>query len=209
MTAVTERPAAGRPDPGTADGAAADDAENGGRPAVGGATVWLTGLPSAGKTTLARAVAEQLAGAGRDVQVLDGDEMRGYLSAGLGFSRADRDTNVLRIGYVARLLALHGVTVLAPVIAPYAAARAQVRALHEQAGVPFLEVHVAAPVQVCAERDVKGLYAAARAGTVTHLTGVDDPYEPPADPELRVDTAALSLEQSAAAVLEQVLGVLR
>lgn len=170
-----------------------------------GMTVWLTGLPSAGKTTLARAVADQLAGLGRDVQVLDGDEVRTYLSRGLGFSRADRDTNVRRIGYVARLLASHGVTVFAPVIAPYAQTRAEVRALHTEVGIPFLEVHVDAPVEVCAERDVKGLYARQRAGSLDHLTGVDDPYEVPAEPDLRVDTATQTLEDSTAALLARVL----
>jgi adenylylsulfate kinase len=170
--------------------------------APSGLTVWLTGLPSAGKTTLARAAAEQVAAEGRPVQVLDGDEIREYLSAGLGFSREDRDTNVRRIGFVARLLASHGVIVFAPVIAPYAAARAEVRALHEDVGIPFLEVHVAAPVEVCAERDVKGLYAKQRAGEVAHLTGVDDPYEVPEHPDLRLDTSTQTLAESAAAVVE-------
>ena len=181
---------------------AADVVEN----APTGMTVWLTGLPSAGKTTLARAAAEQLAGAGRDVQVLDGDEIREYLSAGLGFSREDRDTNVRRIGFVARLLASHRVTVFAPVIAPYAATRAEVRALHEEVGIPYLEVHVATPLDVCAERDVKGLYAQQRAGEVNHLTGVDDPYEVPTDPDLRIDTAGQTLEQSTEQLVAAVTG---
>lgn len=180
----------------------AEDAMNLGE---SGLTVWLTGLPSAGKTTLARAAAEQLLGAGRDVQVLDGDEIREYLSAGLGFSRADRDTNVLRIGYVARLLAQHGVTVLAPVIAPYAAARARVRGLHEEVGLPFLEVFVDAPVEVCSGRDVKGLYAQQAAGTISHLTGVDDPYEPPTAPDLHLRTAHLSLDESTAQLVRAIL----
>ncbi len=174
--------------------------------APSGMTVWLTGLPSAGKTTLARAAAERLAGEGRDVQVLDGDEIRAYLSAGLGFSREDRDTNVRRIGYVARLLASHRVTVFAPVIAPYAAARAEVRALHEEVGIPYLEVHVATPLDVCSERDVKGLYARQRAGEVSHLTGVDDPYEVPTDPDLRIDTAGQSLEESTGQLVAAVVG---
>jgi adenylylsulfate kinase len=173
--------------------AAADEAVD---QAPTGMTIWLTGLPSAGKTTLARAAADELAGSGRRVQVLDGDEIRTYLSAGLGFSRADRDANVRRIGYVARLLASHGVTVFAPVIAPYAATRDEVRALHDEVGIPYLEVHVAAPVEVCAERDVKGLYARQRAGEIEHLTGVDDPYEEPQRPDLRVDTATLSLAEA-------------
>lgn len=170
-----------------------------------GMTVWLTGLPSAGKTTLARSVADELAGRGRPVQVLDGDELRAYLSPGLGFTRAERDTHVRRVGYVARLLASHGVIVFAPVIAPYARARAEVRQLHEEVGIPFLEVHVAASVEVCAERDVKGLYARQRAGELEHLTGVDDPYEAPESPDIRLDTARQSLAQSTETLLARVL----
>jgi adenylylsulfate kinase len=186
-------------------GAVVADAERAAQIGRSGVTVWLTGLPSAGKTTLARAAAEQLTAAGRDVQVLDGDEVREFLGRDLGFSRADRDTNVLRIGYVARLLALHGVTVLAPVIAPYQQARAEVRAQHEQAGIPFVEVHVAAPVEVCVERDVKGLYARQRAGEISHLTGVDDPYESPAAPDLRVDTGRLTLDESTRLLVTRLL----
>ncbi|MFF1549150.1 adenylyl-sulfate kinase, partial [Streptomyces sp. NPDC058291] len=129
-----------------------------------GATVWLTGLPSAGKSTLARAVAERLAAAGRRAEVLDGDEVRRFLSQELGFTREDRHTNVTRIGFLAQTLASHGVLVLAPVIAPYAASRAAVRARHAAGGTEYLEVHVATPVQVCSVRDVKGLYAKQAAG---------------------------------------------
>ena len=154
-----------------------------------GSTVWLTGLPSAGKSTIARALAVQLRAEGRQVELLDGDELRSHLTADLGFSRVDRDANVRRVGYVARLLARNGVTVLVPVIAPYAAARAEVRADHEADGTVFVEVHVATPLDVCAVRDVKGLYAKQRAGELSGLTGVDDPYEIPQAPELRLDTA--------------------
>ncbi|WP_327071737.1 adenylyl-sulfate kinase [Kitasatospora sp. NBC_01302] len=163
-----------------------------------GATVWLTGLPSAGKTTLALAVAERLRAEGRRVEVLDGDEIREFLSKGLGFTREDRHTNVTRIGFVAEKLASHGVTVLAPVIAPYADSRAAVRELHVAKGTELLEIHVATPVELCAERDVKGLYAKQAAGELTGLTGVDDPYEVPAAPELRLQTQGRSVAESAA-----------
>lgn len=167
-----------------------------------GATVWLTGLPSAGKSTVARAVADRLRAAGRRVEILDGDEIRTNLSAGLGFSRADRDTNVRRIGWVARLLASHGVVALVPVIAPYARARDEVRAAHEAASVPFVEVYVATPVEVCSVRDVKGLYAKQARGEISGLTGVDDPYEPPAAPELTLRTDEAGLDDCAAAIVD-------
>ncbi|MBB5958558.1 adenylylsulfate kinase [Saccharothrix tamanrassetensis] len=165
-----------------------------------GRTVWLTGLPSAGKSTIAAAVAERLRADGRPVEVLDGDEMRRSLTADLGFSRADREENVRRIGCVAGLLARNGITVLVPVIAPYAADRDQVRAAHRAQDVPFSEVYVATPVDVCADRDVKGLYARQRAGELTSLTGVDDPYEPPVDPELRVPAHTQPVSESVEAV---------
>ncbi|MBP8537747.1 adenylyl-sulfate kinase [Streptomyces sp. MK37H] len=169
-------------------------------PTTTGATVWLTGLPSAGKTTIAYALAERLRGEGRRVEVLDGDEIREFLSSGLGFSREDRHTNVQRIGFVAELLASHGVTVLVPVIAPYGDSREAVRKRHQREGTPYLEVHVATPVEVCSERDVKGLYAKQAAGELSGLTGVDDPYEAPADPDLRIETHRNSVQESAAEV---------
>jgi len=169
-----------------------------------GATVWLTGLPSAGKTTIARALAVRLRAAGAKVEVLDGDELRTHLTAGLGFSRADRDTNVRRVGFVARLLARNGVTVLVPVIAPYADSRAEVRAQHDTEGTAFIEVHVATSLDVCSQRDVKGLYAKQRAGEVSGLTGVDDPYEIPQFPEVRLETEGRTVEEAA----EQVFAAL-
>jgi adenylylsulfate kinase len=165
-------------------------------PARRGATLWFTGLPSAGKSTIAHALAQDLNAAGERVQVLDGDEVRPHLSAGLGFSREDRDINVTRIGWVARMLASHGVIVLVPVIAPYAAARDAVRDDHGRLAVPFAEVHVATPLEVVEARDVKGLYARARSGDLQGLTGVDDPYEVPTQAELVVDTASVDLETS-------------
>ncbi|MFF0446638.1 adenylyl-sulfate kinase [Streptomyces sp. NPDC004609] len=168
---------------------------------VTGATIWLTGLPSAGKTTIALALAERLREGGRRTEVLDGDEIREFLSAGLGFSREDRHTNVQRIGFVAELLASHGVTVLVPVIAPYADSREAVRGRHAAAGTPYVEVHVATPVEVCSVRDVKGLYAKQAAGEISGLTGVDDPYEEPVSPDLRIESQHQSVQESAAALL--------
>ncbi|MFE5857629.1 MULTISPECIES: adenylyl-sulfate kinase [unclassified Streptomyces] len=165
-----------------------------------GATIWLTGLPSAGKTTIALALAERLAADGRRVEVLDGDEIREFLSAGLGFSRADRHTNVQRIGFVAELLASNGVTVLVPVIAPYADSRDAVRKRHGAEGTSYVEVHVATPLDVCSERDVKGLYARQAAGQISGLTGVDDPYEVPLAPDLRIESQHQTVQESAAAL---------
>lgn len=173
----------------------APDTSVGSRAGVG-ATLWLTGLPSAGKTTLARALADRLAPSGRAVEILDGDAVRPVLSTELGYSRADRDANVARIGWVAQLLARNGVLVIAAVVSPFAQARDAVRDAHDEAGVPFLEVHVATPLEVCEQRDVKGLYARQRGGGMAGLTGVDDEYEAPRDPALRLDTAARSLDES-------------
>jgi adenylylsulfate kinase len=173
-----------------------DDGEND----VTGATIWLTGLPSAGKTTIARELAGRLEDEGHRVEVLDGDEIREFLSAGLGFSREDRHTNVQRIGFVAELLAGHGVKVLVPVIAPYADSREAVRKRHQREGTAYVEVHVATPVAVCSARDVKGLYAKQAAGEITGLTGVDDPYEEPDSPDLRIESQHQTVQESATAL---------
>ncbi|MET9408998.1 adenylyl-sulfate kinase [Streptomyces sp. NPDC002935] len=165
-----------------------------------GATVWLTGLPSAGKTTIAYELAGRLREEGHRVEVLDGDEIRTFLSAGLGFSRADRHANVQRVGFLAELLARNGVKALVPVIAPYADSRAVVRGRHRDSRAPYLEVHVATPVEVCSVRDVKGLYAKQAAGELTGLTGVDDPYEAPESPDLRIESHTQTVRESAAAV---------
>jgi adenylylsulfate kinase len=167
-----------------------------------GRTIWLTGLPSAGKSTIAEIVAEDLRAEGERVEVLDGDVIRTYLSKGLGFSKEDRDENIRRIGFVASLLARNGVKVLVAAISPYREVRDEVRALHG-AG-EFLEVHVATPVEVCSQRDVKGLYAKQRAGEMKGLTGVDDPYESPLSPELRLETQNETARESA----DRVLGIL-
>ncbi|MFI5975284.1 adenylyl-sulfate kinase [Streptomyces sp. NPDC051452] len=165
-----------------------------------GATVWLTGLPSAGKTTIAHELADRLRAEGHRAEVLDGDEIRAFISAGLGFTREDRHTNVQRIGFVAELLARNGVKALVPVIAPYADSRDAVRERHAKNATPYLEIHVATPVEVCSERDVKGLYAKQAAGELTGLTGVDDPYEEPRTPDLRIESQHQTVRESAASV---------
>jgi adenylylsulfate kinase len=171
------------------------------RPPAHGVTVWFTGLPSAGKTTIAGLVGRRLAEHGLPVEVLDGDVVRAHLSRGLGFSKADRDENIRRIGYVAGLLTGHGVTVLVSAISPYRAVRDEVRAAIECVG-GFVEVHVATDLATCRARDVKGLYAKHARGELRGLTGVDDPYEPPLTPELVLDTATETPQESAARVLE-------
>jgi len=162
-----------------------------------GFVLWLTGLSGAGKSTVAAKLAPALAERGHRVELLDGDEVRTNLCQGLGFSREDRDTNIARIGYVAGKLAKHGVAVLVAAISPYRQARDLVRAEVDN----FVEVHVAAPVQTCAERDPKGLYAKALSGEIKHFTGVSDPYEPPLAPEIVLHTEAESVDES----VEQVI----
>lgn len=168
-----------------------------------GAILWLTGLSGAGKSTLAAALARELAAEVRDHELLDGDEVRTFLSAGLGYSRADRDTNIRRIGYVARLLAKHGVLVIVSAISPYRATRDELRAASAAAGHAFVEVYVNASLETVTARDVKGLYAKARAGEIASFTGVSDPYEPPLAPDVEVRTDQLSVEACVAAILEK------
>ncbi|PRY01852.1 adenylyl-sulfate kinase [Allonocardiopsis opalescens] len=169
-----------------------------------GLVVLFTGLSGSGKSTVARGLADSLAEAGRRVSLLDGDVVRRLLSAGLGFSRSDRELNIRRIGYVAAEVARHGgVAVCAP-IAPYAATRAEVRAMAEEVG-GFVLVHVATPIEVCEARDTKGLYAKARAGEITEFTGVSDPYEEPADADLTVDTSDLTVDEAVARVFDHLV----
>ena len=165
-----------------------------------GGIVWMTGLSGAGKSTLSTAIAARLAPL-RPVELLDGDDVRTFLSAGLGFSRADRDTNVHRIAYVARMLAKHGVLVLSAVISPYADTRAAIAKLSRDAGHDFVEVFVNAPLATVAERDVKGLYKKAMAGEIGNFTGVSDPYEAPTSPAVEVFTDRETLEESAAKIV--------
>jgi adenylyl-sulfate kinase len=156
------------------------------RHGLAGATVWFTGLSGSGKSTLADAVAVRLLELGQPAYVLDGDNVRHGLNADLGFSAAERTENVRRIGEVAALMADAGLTVLVPVISPYRADRQRARAAHETAGLRFVEVFVDTPLAICEQRDPKGLYAKARAGELTGLTGVDDPYETPLTPDVTI-----------------------
>jgi sulfate adenylyltransferase len=167
-----------------------------------GLVLFLTGLSGSGKSTIARGVADALLEAGeRTLTMLDGDVVRRELSAGLGFSREDRDRNIRRIGWVAAEAARHGGLVICCPIAPYAQARAVARATAQAAGADFVLVHVATPIEVCERRDRKGLYARARAGTLTGMTGVDDPYEEPTDAQLRIDTSTGTVAEAVTEVL--------
>ena len=158
-----------------------------------GLCVWLTGLSCAGKTTLAHRSAERLRGLGYRVEVLDGDVVRRSLCSDLGYAKEDRDTNVQRIAFVAELLVRNGVVTIVSAISPYREARQQARKSIGR----FLEVYVNAPIEVCAERDVKGLYARARRGELHGLTGIDDPYEPPLSPDVECHTDRESVDESA------------
>jgi bifunctional enzyme CysN/CysC len=169
--------------------------------ASAGATVWFTGLSGSGKSTVAAVVERALVAAGRPAYLLDGDNLRHGLNADLGFTAADRSENIRRVGEVARLFADAGVVALVPVISPYRVDRDRARAVHEAAGLPFVEVFVDTPLAMCEARDPKGLYARARAGNITGFTGIDDPYEAPAAPDLRLTPADGSPEAQAALVL--------
>ncbi len=149
-----------------------------------GFTLWFTGLPCSGKSTLAQLVGEELARRGRAVEVLDAEVVRTHLCKNLGFSKEDRDTNIRRIGFLCQILSRHGVAAIAAAISPYRATREEVRATIEN----FVEIYVNAPVEICSQRDVKGLYKRALTGEIKNFTGVDDPYEAPLNPELVLET---------------------
>jgi adenylyl-sulfate kinase len=157
-----------------------------------GFTLWFTGLPCSGKSTLARQVETILLERGMNVEVLDGDEVRENLSKGLGFSKEDRDINIRRIGYVAKLLSRNGAVAITAAISPYKAIRDEQRVEHKR----FVEVYVKAPVDELKERDVKGMYKKALAGEIKNFTGVDDPYEEPQNPEIVVETDKETVEES-------------
>jgi bifunctional enzyme CysN/CysC len=169
-----------------------------------GVTVWMTGLSGSGKSTIAYSAEEMLIRAGRAAYVLDGDNLRHGLNSDLGFGAADRSENVRRVGEVARLLADAGLVVLVPVISPFASDRKMVREAHEQASLAFVEVFVDAPLEVCEQRDPKGLYARARAGEISDMTGLDSPYEPPESPDLRLDSDGSTPEELATRVIQAV-----
>ncbi len=162
-----------------------------------GFVLWFTGLSGAGKTTLARAVEAELRARAMRVEVLDGDIVRQQLTRDLGFSKEDRDQNILRVGFVAQLLSRNQVAVLAAFISPYRDTRARVRAQTTH----FIEVFVDAPLEVCAARDTKGLYARALAGEILHFTGISDPYEAPEAPEIHLRTDQLTVTECVQIIL--------
>jgi adenylyl-sulfate kinase len=166
-----------------------------------GATVWLTGLPSSGKSTLGAAIEERLVEEGLSAYLLDGDNLRHGVCGDLGFSAADREVNVRRVGEVARLFADAGTIAIVALVSPHEAVRREVRTRHEEDGLKFFEIFVNTPLVECAKRDPKGLYARASAGTLTGLTGVDDAYEPPPQPDLEI-TPAFTVSSAADAALE-------
>ncbi|MBE8998816.1 adenylyl-sulfate kinase [Nostoc sp. LEGE 12447] len=162
-----------------------------------GLILWLTGLSGAGKTTIALSVAQELRSRNYQVELLDGDVVRTHLSQGLGFSRQDRDINVRRIGFVANLLSRNGIVAIVAAISPYR----QVREELKKTSTNFIEIYVHAPIAVCESRDVKGLYALARAGQIQHFTGISDPYEEPINPEIICQTDRFTVEQCVNQVL--------
>jgi sulfate adenylyltransferase len=166
-----------------------------------GFCVWLTGLSGAGKTTTASILSQKITQTGRRVSSIDGDEIRQHLSKGLGFSREDRDTNVRRVGFIASQIAHHGEIAICSLVSPYRETRQQVRAMFEPKR--FIEVYLATPLEVCEQRDEKGHYARARAGEITSFTGIDDPYQAPLEPEVRIDTIDTSADANANIILRE------
>lgn len=171
-----------------------------------GACLWFTGLSGSGKTTTAERLIPMLEARGRTVTMLDGDVVRTHLSRGLGFSREDRDENVRRVGFVASEIVRHGGLVVCALVSPYRETRDEVRAMVNATGGDgsFIEIFVDTPLQAVEERDVKGLYAASRRGEVERMTGLADPYEPPLDPEIRLETVGRDVYDNAAEVLRYV-----
>ena len=168
-----------------------------------GFTVWLTGLSGAGKSTIAQRLADELTARGQDVEILDGDAVRTYLSSGLGFSKEDRDANIRRIGYVAQLLSRHGVAAIVAAISPYRDVRAEVRQLIESDGSGFVEVYARCSLDELARRDVKGLYERALRGEIQNFTGVSDPYEEPLKADVTIDSEQETVDVSLGRILQQ------
>jgi adenylylsulfate kinase len=167
-----------------------------------GATIWFTGLSGSGKSTIAFTLEHALIQRGQLAYVLDGDNIRHGLNKNLGFSAADREENIRRIGEVAKLFADCGIVTMTSFISPYRKDRDGVRALHAAAQIPFIEVHVNTPIETCEQRDPKGLYKKARAGQLKNFTGVDDPYEAPLNPELNIDATSTSPQEAAVLLLD-------
>lgn len=162
-----------------------------------GCVIWLTGLPGSGKTSIARAAARRLRNTGLRVEVLDGDEVRRWLSPTEGFTREDRERHLRRVAYVAKLLARNGVIVLCSFVSPYKKIRKEIREIIETEDIPFMEVYVKCSLEVCIRRDPKGLYKKALKGEIKHMTGIDDPYEEPENPELILDSEKKTAEENA------------
>jgi len=173
-----------------------------------GVVAWLTGLPASGKTTIARIVAEKLRSMGYRVELLDGDWVRRTINPDAGFTREERRRHLLRVAWIARLLARNGVVVLCSFVSPYRDVRAEIRKIVEEEGIPFIEVYVKCSLQECIRRDPKGLYRRALRGEIKHFTGISDPYEPPEAPDVVLDTEADSAEANAGKLLRKLMEVL-
>jgi len=169
-----------------------------------GFVVWITGLPGSGKTTIARGVAEKLRQKGLKVELLDGDEVRRWLSPEAGFTREDRTRHLIRVAHVAKLLARNGVIVIASFVSPYRDVRRKAREIVEGEGIPFIEVYVECSLEECIRRDPKGLYKRALRGEIKHMTGIDDPYESPENPEVKVNTEKYSVNENIRRVMREI-----
>ncbi len=167
-----------------------------------GFVLWITGLPASGKTTLARELKRRLSDMGRRVELLDGDEVRRWLSPEAGFTKEDRERHLRRVAYVSRLLARNGVVVIASFVSPYRKIRDEVRKIVEE-DVPFIEIYVRCPLEVAMERDPKGLYKRALVGEIKNFTGIDDPFEEPENPEVVVDSSAMNVDEEVERVMSE------
>ncbi|MET1128114.1 MAG: adenylyl-sulfate kinase [Thermoproteota archaeon] len=174
-----------------------------------GVVAWITGLPGSGKTTVATLAAEKLKAMGYRVELLDGDWVRKTINPDAGYTREERRRHLLRVAWIARLLARNGVIVLCSFVSPYRSVRREVRSIVEEEGLPFMEVYANCPLEECIRRDPKGLYRKALRGEITHFTGISDPYEPPDAPDLELDTASRPPEENAERLVQAVLRLLQ